>query len=79
MEGLDKEGLEMLLRTNEEFKKAYEAHKGYNSDLQRFEKKGFLSADDEIEKNKLKKLKLAMKDKMQSIVSGQKQHEKRQD
>ncbi|HHL38982.1 MAG TPA: DUF465 domain-containing protein [Deltaproteobacteria bacterium] len=65
----DDENVEKLLGENTRFKEAYEAHRNYDRKIAELEKKHFLSADEEMEKNRLKKLKLAMKDRMEQMLS----------
>ena len=54
---------------NEDFKKVFEAHRGYKKQVDEIEKKHLLSAQDEVEIKRLKKLKLALKDEMEKIRS----------
>ena len=68
MEPNNKEVMERILEENEEFKRAYDAHQTYGTKLAEFESKRFLSNEDEYEKKRLKKLKLAEKDKMERIL-----------
>ncbi|MBW6509976.1 MAG: DUF465 domain-containing protein [Desulfuromonadales bacterium] len=65
---IDQNLLQNLIDNNPRFRMLYENHILLEKQLQEFEKRSFLSADDEIEKNKVKKLKLIGKDEMESIV-----------
>lgn len=65
---IDQNLLQNLIDNNPRFRMLYENHILLEKQLQEFEKRPFLSADDEIEKNKVKKLKLIGKDEMESIV-----------
>lgn len=61
--------VQRLLNEDEEFKKAYKTHQDYESRLAKMERKPRLSADETIEKKRLKKLKLALKDEMERRIS----------
>jgi uncharacterized protein YdcH (DUF465 family) len=59
---------EQLRRENEEFKKLDEEHKSLKALLAEIDKKVYLSADEEMERKKLQKLKLNKKDRMAELV-----------
>ncbi len=61
--------VEKLLEENEEFRKAYEEHKEYKQRVAELEKKGILNEEELLEEKKLKKLKLALKDKMEKMLA----------
>ncbi|MBI5454438.1 MAG: YdcH family protein [Deltaproteobacteria bacterium] len=63
------EVVKKLLDEDEAFRKAYKAHKDYENKLERMEKKPRLSAAETVEKNRLKKMKLALKDEMEQRIS----------
>ncbi len=63
------EQVKRLLKENKEFRDSYNAHRECESKLSRMEKRPRLSDAATLEKKNLKKLKLAMKDKMESIIS----------
>jgi uncharacterized protein YdcH (DUF465 family) len=65
---IDQSLLQSLIDNNPRFRMLYENHSLLEKQLQEFEKRPFLSADEEIEKNKVKKLKLIGKDEMETIV-----------
>ncbi|MBD1400950.1 DUF465 domain-containing protein [Pelovirga terrestris] len=65
---IDQTLLQSLIDNNPRFRMLYENHNLLEKQLQEFEKRPFLSADEEIEKNKVKKLKLIGKDEMETIV-----------
>lgn len=65
---IDQTLLQNLIDNNPRFRMLYENHNLLEKQLQEFEKRPFLSADEEIEKNKVKKLKLIGKDEMETIV-----------
>jgi len=61
--------VERLLREDEDFRKAYTVHREYERKVSAMEKKVHLTAEEDLEKKKLKKLKLALKDKMERIIA----------
>ncbi len=65
---IDQTLLQDLIDNNPRFRMLYENHTLLEKQLQEFEKRPFLTADEEIEKNKVKKLKLIGKDEMETIV-----------
>ena len=56
-----------LLASNEEFRKLAEEHQQYARRLESLCEKRFLSDDEKVEEVRLKKLKLRLKDQMESI------------
>ncbi len=58
-----------LLREDAEFKKSYKDHRDYEDKIAKLEKKKHLSPEDEVQRNKLKKLKLALKDGMEKKLA----------
>ena len=58
-----------LLQTNETFRSLMNRHHEYDALVEKLESKPALSADEEIEEHRLKKLKLQLKDQMEQIVS----------
>ncbi len=66
----NKEGelIERLMRENENFLKAKQAHAQLAKQLEELENKSFLTPQDEIEVKILKKKKLAYKDQMERIL-----------
>ena len=65
-----------LLEKDELFRNAYKTHKDYENKLEKLEKKPRLSSTETAEKNKMKKLKLALKDEMEKKISEYRRHEK---
>ena len=61
--------IERLMRENEAFSKAKHAHEELAKQLDDYEKKPYLTPQDEVEIKILKKKKLAYKDKMEQILS----------
>jgi uncharacterized protein YdcH (DUF465 family) len=64
----EEELVERLMRENEEFSKAKQAHSQLAKQLDELEKNPFLSPQDEMEIKILKKKKLALKDQMEKIL-----------
>ena len=58
-----------LMATDEEYRRLASEHSGYAKKLDELEALPHLSADDEVEEHRLKKLKLRLKDQMEAIVS----------
>lgn len=58
-----------LLEKDELFRTAYKTHKDYENKLEKLEKKPRLSSTETAEKNRMKKLKLALKDEMEKKIS----------
>ncbi len=74
---MDKDAIvEKLIEEDEEFRKKYKIHKDYERKIDRLEKKSHLTAEESLEKNRLKKLKLALKDEMEKKLS-ESSHKKR--
>lgn len=64
----EEELVERLMKENEEFLKAKQAHAEFAKKLEELESKPFLTPQDELEIKILKKRKLAYKDKMEMIL-----------
>ena len=58
-----------LMQTNEGFRDLINQHHEYDVLVDRLESKPALTAEEEIEEHRLKKLKLQLKDQMEQIVS----------
>ena len=65
---IDQNVLQDLVDNNPHFRMLYEEHILFEKQLAELEKKSFLSPQEELEKNKVKKLKLAGKDAMERIL-----------
>lgn len=75
MEGRDEIIARVLLGESEEFRRELEAHQRYEKVLEEFARRPHLGPDDEIEKRKVQKLKLAGKDRMaRMILAYRRQH-----
>jgi len=59
----------LLLKENEEFKKAFREHQRYEKKLESFKGKGFLSEEEKLRIRELKKKKLVLKDKMYYLIA----------
>jgi uncharacterized protein YdcH (DUF465 family) len=64
MESREEQAIVSLLDKDPELKKYYEEHRELERKLVEFQHKLYLSADEEVEKKRLQKMKLAGKDKM---------------
>jgi uncharacterized protein YdcH (DUF465 family) len=62
--------MKRLLEEDESFRKRYDAHRDYEKQVDAMEKKSHLSVAEMMEKKRLKKLKLALKDEMEQIIAG---------
>ncbi len=58
-----------LMQTNETYRNLMNQHHEYDVLVEQLENKATLSAEEEIEEHRLKKLKLQLKDQMEQIVS----------
>lgn len=69
MDSKDVELIERLIGENEELKKLYENHLGFELRLAELGKRSYLSDQDKLEIKKLKVVKLQGKDKIEQILS----------
>ncbi len=65
---IDQTLLQNLTETNPRFRMLYEEHNLFEKQLSEYDKKGYLSPQEELEKNKVKKMKLVGKDEMEKIL-----------
>ena len=65
---IDQTLLQNLTETNPRFRMLYEEHNLIEKQLSEYDKKGYLSPQEELEKNKVKKMKLVGKDEMEKII-----------
>lgn len=66
----DEDIVSTLLNEDVEFRRFKELHQEYEHQLNKLEKKHYLSDNEILEKKKIKKKKLAAKDKMEIIIKG---------
>lgn len=66
---IDQNVLQNLLDSNSRFRKLYEEHSLFEKRLSDFEKKNFLSPQEEVEVSTVKKMKLSGKDEMERIIA----------
>lgn len=59
----------LLLKENEEFRKASKLHQQYEKKLEKLKAKSFLTEAEKQEEKELKKKKLILKDKMYFLMS----------
>ena len=60
-----------LLEKNPEFKNLVQEHRMLDEKLKEFEKKVYLTPDEEVERKRLQKLKLAKKDQIARMLTSQ--------
>lgn len=65
---IDQTLLQNLIENNPRFRMLYEEHSLFEKQLSELEKKPFLSEQEEMDKNKIKKMKLVGKDEMEQIL-----------
>ncbi len=58
-----------LMETNEEFRRLALEHSDYKKTLEAMSARNYLSAEEQLEEVRLKKLKLRLKDQMEGIMS----------
>lgn len=71
MQQSDQTLIEQLFEQNPRFRMLYEEHLVLEKELERYSNKSFLNAEDELEKKRIQKLKLAGKDEMDRILRQQ--------
>ena len=60
--------LQDLLDSNPRFRMLYEEHMIFEKKLSEYERKSFLSPQEELEQSKVKKMKLVGKDEMEQMI-----------
>ena len=68
MEKRDEELIAQLIAEDEELRKLVKEHKEFESQLEEFNKRLYLSEEENREKKKLQKLKLAGRDRIEQIL-----------
>ena len=74
MEKKDEELIQTLLEREPELRRYYEEHVDLERRLGAYQQKVYLSPDEELEKRRLQKLKLAGKDRIMEILSRHRPH-----
>jgi len=59
---------QLLLQSNEEFRRLAQKHSSFNEQLEKLVHKAYLSEDEKIEETILKKRKLQIKDQMEIMI-----------
>ena len=62
-----------LLESDEEFRQLYDEHQGFEQRLERLNQKSLPSQEDELEAKTIKRHKLFLKDRMQTILRSQRE------
>lgn len=73
MEAHDQTLVQQLFDGNARFRMLYEEHNLLERELERLDQKPFLTPDEEFERKKMQKLKLAGKDEMEQILDQHRQ------
>ena len=75
MEKYDEELVSQLLEKDPDLKKQVDEHRTFEGELEAFERKPYLTTEEETEVKRLKKLKLRAKDRIEAILAHyRKQH-----
>jgi len=74
MEKRDEELIQTLLEREQELRRYYEEHVDLERQLEVFNQKVHLTPEEEVERKRLQKLKLAGKDKIMEILSRYRVH-----
>ncbi|MDO3379407.1 YdcH family protein [Geoalkalibacter halelectricus] len=70
MEEMDMELVERLVSESPKFRMLFEEHQLLEKELNEFEKKRYLTPEEELERKKIQKIKLAGKDEMTRLMRG---------
>ena len=65
----EKELKKDLMQKNKDFREVVELHQKYDTELEKFKSKNYLSENEKLEIRELKKKKLALKDKMYVMMT----------
>jgi uncharacterized protein len=74
MEKKDEELIQTLLEREPELRRYYDEHVDLERQLGAFQQKHYLTPEEEVEKKRLQKLKLAGKDRIMEILSRYRAH-----
>jgi uncharacterized protein YdcH (DUF465 family) len=69
MEKWDEELIARLLPHNEELRRHIEDHRRYEEQLEKFNQRPYLTNEEEVEKKRIQKLKLAGRDMIEAILA----------
>lgn len=69
MEKWDEQLIARLLPRDEELRKYIEEHRRYEEQLEKFNQRPYLTTEEEMEKKRIQKLKLAGRDKIEAILT----------
>ena len=69
MEQADRAVVEQLVNENPRFRKLYEEHEIFEKELEQLVHRPHLTPEDEVQRKKIQKLKLAGKDEMNNILA----------
>jgi uncharacterized protein YdcH (DUF465 family) len=69
MEKRDEELITQLVGQDEELRVLVEEHRGYEQQLEAFNKRPYLSTEEALERKRLQKLKLSGKDRIEAILA----------
>jgi uncharacterized protein YdcH (DUF465 family) len=64
----DMDLIQRLSEENPRFRKLHEEHMLFEKQLQKLDERNYLSPEEDLERKKIRKLKLAGKDEMESIL-----------
>ena len=73
MEKWDEELIARLLPHNEELSRYVEDHRRFEEQLENFNQRPYLTNEEEVEKKRIQKLKLAGRDKIEAILAKHRQ------
>jgi uncharacterized protein YdcH (DUF465 family) len=73
MEKWDEELIARLLPHNEELRRHIEDHRRYEEQLEKFNQRPYLTNEEEVEKKRIQKLKLAGRDMIEAILAKHRQ------
>lgn len=69
METLEQELIEEVSRRDDVLAHLWQEHRQLERQLSKLERKPFLSTDEQVERNRIKKMKLAGRDKIEAILA----------
>ena len=75
MEKYEQELISQLIEKDPELKRHVDEHQTFEKQLERFEKKPFLTTEEETEVKRIKKLKLRGKDRIEAILARYRQQQ----